>query len=250
IFLSGSVSLSAENSARTGEQAFQEGLRLKEQGAFLEAENALLEALRTEPTNPDYHFELANVYAARYDRIRNKTSPQAKEMVDRAERALEQAVMFRPDFVAAYFNLGVIYRHQGLYEESREAFRRVLELDPNQVQAQIQLGQVYEEQGFYDEARDEYLKARDMDYGNSETQSLLLDLEEHRQWAASRAKEGAMRSAQQKSLESLNTERGNTQDYSLAAEKNAGQVNQAIPYLAQVLVQQFMDRFRNRNSEE
>ncbi len=235
----------------SGSKAFQEGLVFKEQGHLLAAENAFLEALQFEPANADYHFELANIYAARYDQKRQKTDPRAQELMDRAERSLEQAIMLRPDFIAAHYNLGIIYKQQGLYEEAREQFRRVLELDPNQVQAQIQIGSIYEEQGFFDEARDEYLKARDMNVSDREIPSLLADLDEHEAWATQRAKAqgpGASPSPLGALQNYPGTHESNTGYF--PGSNSAQGTNQALPYLASVLAQQFMSRVVRRESDE
>ena len=47
--------------------AFYRGMLLKEEGKFEEAERFIKKALEFEPSNHEYHFELANVYALRYD---------------------------------------------------------------------------------------------------------------------------------------------------------------------------------------
>ncbi len=234
----------------SGSKAFEHGLALKEQGALLEAEVAFLEALRFEPANGDYHFELANVYAARYDRMRKKDDPKGAELMNRAERALEQAVMYRPDFLIAHYNLGIIYKQQGLFEDARESFRRVLKLDPNQVQAQIQIGATYEEQGFFDEARDEYLKARDMNVSDREIPSLLADLDEHEQWAAQRAKAQGSGASSVGAPKNYPAGRDNSAGYFQDSPNNAQGTNQALPYLASMLAQQFMSRVTHRGESD
>lgn len=152
---------------------------LKEEGNLEEAERFLKKALEFSPSNHEYHFELANVYALRYDE-KSKKEKRA-DALDAAARELEQAIMLNPDFLQAYFNLGVVYKKQGNYEKAREQFRHVLELDPNLVNAYMQIGAIYEEQGFFDEAKDEYLKAKDMDFGNPGIDSAIEDLQNRRE---------------------------------------------------------------------
>jgi Flp pilus assembly protein TadD len=236
--------------------SLKEGLQLGNKDSLLQAERQLIQALQLEPANPDYHFELAGIYAARYDSLSQSAySPGAAEMLERAGRELEQAVMLQPDFLAAHYNLGVIYKRQGRFEEAREQFRRVLGLHPNHAKAQIQLGATYEEQGFFEDAREEYLKAQEMDFLNPEIKFLVADLEERKKMARERAlAEGfaasSMKSAgNQLDFSSPNRSspyEGNPDD-ALQAQRA---VKQALPYLASMLVQQWMSRRGSEDAEE
>lgn len=177
IFLPG---ISAAGQLNPGRPSFEEALQFKNSGQFLEAEKKLKEALQFEPANPDYHFELANVYAARFDLLRKtRAREKAEEMLNLASDQLNQTVMLKPDHAAAHYNLGVLYKRGRRYEEAREEFKKVLSIDPNSVNAVMQIGAVYEEQGFFDEARDYYRKAKEINYGNTDIDAALEDLKEH-----------------------------------------------------------------------
>ena len=215
---------------------------LKDEGNFEESERFIKKALEFEPTNYNYHFELANVYALRYDQVPKRQ--KRIEMLDAAARELEQAVMLHPGFVQAYFNLGVVYKKQQKYEKAREQFRQVLQLDPNLVNAYMQLGAIYEEQGFFDEAKDEYLKAKELDFGNSAIDSAIEDL-------STRKEEDRDRMLARASMEQFGRMRygmpysPNSQAAYYAAnrqdeiESTAG-FGQTIPHLATWLISQFM----------
>lgn len=139
---------------------FLHGLKAKEEGNFLAAENLLRKAIEIEPNNADYRFELANLYAE-------------QENLIEARFEYEQAVMIAPDHLASRYNLGLVYSELGLPSEAREEFRKVLDLDPSNIRAQIQIGYTYADQGFYDEAREAFQLAQEMDFTNPEPREAL-----------------------------------------------------------------------------
>jgi tetratricopeptide (TPR) repeat protein len=140
-----------------GEDRFQRGVAALQEGDLDEAEEHFGEALLLEPMNPDYRFELGNLYAMRYQESYGMGDDlDAQNRLEAAARELEQAVMIKPDFLAAKFNLGVVYKNLGEYEKARQKFKEVLNQDPAQGPAMVQIGMTYEEQGFYDEAETIY----------------------------------------------------------------------------------------------
>jgi tetratricopeptide (TPR) repeat protein len=142
---------------------FFHALKAKEEGDYLEAERLFRRAVNLEPQNPDYHFELGNLYIER-------------KYLELARREFEQAVMIAPHHLAAHFNLGLVYRDRGLMSEARDEFRKVLELDPANTKAQLQIGYTYQEQGFTEDARQEFELAREMDVTDPEPDRALGDL--------------------------------------------------------------------------
>ncbi len=139
---------------------FQEASRAIQENRLDEAETLLKEAARLNPSHYQYHFELSNLYLARFDGIeKQSTNPLARETFYRAMNELERVQMLKPDFVAAYFNLGILKKKVGDYEEARDEFRKALQLAPQDPRILLQLGETYERQGFYEDARDLYKKA-------------------------------------------------------------------------------------------
>ena len=53
------------------------------------------------------------------------------EKLDAAQTALEQATRLKPDFVKAWYNLGLVYVQVGQKEQARKAWSKVLEFDMN-----------------------------------------------------------------------------------------------------------------------
>ncbi len=225
LFFSAVASSSAENAA--AQQAYQQGVELKNENRFELAEIQLRKALELDPTQAKYHFELANVYALEYDGA--SRNEDAGRLLQNAVRELKQAVMYRPDFLPAQFNLGIVYKRLGRYEDARATFKQVLMLDPkNQTAALMQIGATYEEQGFYDDAQSLYEEALEKNGSNPDIQEALENLEKHRSAATHHAQENM-------------AQRFNMLGQSAAYEnsgqnpsQNSGSQNlmQAVPYLA------------------
>ena len=153
-----------------------------QEGTLDESEEQFKEAIQLEPMNSEYRFELANLYAMRHDELWNmKDGAGALEKLKASKRELEQAVMTKPDFLPAHFNLGVVYKKLAQYENARAQFKEVLKLDLSQTPAMLQIGATYEEQGFYDEAQTIYQDLIERYPGHSEFQNALRELAARRQ---------------------------------------------------------------------
>ncbi len=142
---------------------FEQAIKSKQEGDYLRAESLLHKAVNLQPENPDFHFELANLYIE-------------QNHFREARMQLEQLVMSAPDRVAAHYNLGLVYKELGMMGEARSEFRKVLELEPVNMKAQLQIGYVYQEEGFFDDARQAFQRAREMDRTHPEPQNALEDL--------------------------------------------------------------------------
>ena len=233
------------------EQAFLKGIGFKESGRLTEAEGQIKRALELEPANADYHFELANVYAMRRDaraKFSKRDDPEDPILAQTA-RELEQAVMLRPDFLAAHYNLGVVYKKQGRYEKARETFRRVLELDSRQSGALMQIGATYEEQGFFEDAESFYQEAREKDPANPDIVTALEDLKRHEAQAYERSQAQGM--AEQYSRMQSEVRRAPLLGQGIQTDESQNSQNfvQTIPYLGAWLIDEFMKR-RSRNAED
>lgn len=153
--------LRAEES--TAQIYFYQALKLKQEGRILTAERLLKKAIDLEPQNPNFHFELGNLYIEHNDPVS-------------ARMELEETVMISPNHLPAHYNLGLVYRELGLMGEARDEFQRILEFDPANVKAQLQIGYTYQEEGFLEEARLAFERAREMDFMDPEPVRALGDL--------------------------------------------------------------------------
>lgn len=248
----------AEESQGPGYSAFQQGLQLREQGSLVESQRRFTEAVRAEPDNYLYHFELGNVLSARYDSWSHiPNHAKAQQLLEHAGQEYEQAVLFKPDFVAAQFNLGIIRKRQGKYEKAREHFKEVLEIEPNSSQAWLQIGNTYEEQGFFDEAEDAYRQAKQMDYSDSNIQNALEDLDEHRAIDQQNSRQEYAMNMNNR-MQQLNQGLYQESEGALSPYDTSGQnmqaqsagMTQALPYLASMLVNKFMTNRKGDQVEE
>ncbi len=144
------------------------------------ADRDLRAKLALDPGNAAYYFELSNIDAALFDRLRKGKYPG--DWLQRSGEALERAVMLDPTNKAAYYNLGVVYKRQGRMERAREEFKKgIARCVPGNEATMlaafwIQIGETYAEQGFYEEALAAYQKAGEYDYGNQDVQEAVSEL--------------------------------------------------------------------------
>jgi len=147
----------------TAQVHFFHALKARQEGRLLKAEQLFRKAVEIEPENPDFRFELGNLYI-----LRNK--PES------ARLEFEQATMAAPTHIPAHYNLGLVYRELELTSEARNEFKRVLEIDPKNLKAQLQIGYTYAQEGFTDEAGDAFQKAKRIDPTSPEPEEALRDL--------------------------------------------------------------------------
>lgn len=103
------------------------GLQLIEIGAYREAEQCLIQALKL---LPDYAFAHSNMG---YLRMKQRQP-------EMAETALRTAISISPNLAAARINLGGVLTEQKKYEEAETVCRQAVELAPEMPQSWINLG--------------------------------------------------------------------------------------------------------------
>jgi len=243
------ASLGFAEQGGSGQELYQQAMQLNSEARFAEAEEALIQALKLEPSNADYLFELSNIYAALYDSWRERpNAPQARQLLSRLQGALEQTLVFRPDHLAAHFNLGVLYKRQGRYEDARNEFRRVLDLSPNLAAAWFQIGSIYQAQGFWDEAGDAYLRARELGYDPYEISDVMQEM----QGSRSQAEEASARSpgfggmgnafGSQNGMDALGGSQSLYGNVANSANQQGNSATSALPSLAAMMIQQMLSR--------
>jgi tetratricopeptide (TPR) repeat protein len=242
------------DSAFEAKGAYQEALRYKESGNFPEAETWLRKAVELSPGNADYHFELANLYAIRFDVLNEKSKEErGGSYLQLAAKELEQAIMIRSDAIPPRYNLGIVYKRQRLYEKARDSFREVLRRDPKQAAALMQIGSTYEEQGFFDEAKNYYEQAKELDGMNPNVQSALEELDQRKVQRSgdqqNRAYQDAL--ANMKNLrQGPYTPDSHASDYyrdRFGSAENSQNMAASLPYLGSWLMNQFM---KSKNDQD
>ncbi|MDB0018269.1 tetratricopeptide repeat protein [Planktomarina temperata] len=87
---------------------------------------------------------------------------EAWQKLGKLEEAIEaynKALAIKPDFAAAYSNMGVALKDQGKLEEAIEAYNKALAIKPDYAEAHSNIGVTLQEQGKLEEAIEAYHKA-------------------------------------------------------------------------------------------
>ena len=125
--------------ADSGDQLFEQAVRLEEQGSLLEAAQVYRRVLLAEGPDSDVCFNLANVLHA---------LGETQAAIER----LHEAVTIDRQNVDAWNNLGNLLAEVGRLSESREAYERVVALEPDYADARYGLADVLEQLGETDTA--------------------------------------------------------------------------------------------------
>ena len=154
---------------------YQEGMRAMQENDMKQAEEYLKQASSLDPSNFQYHFELSNIYALRYDQAQQGKGGDfyGREALLAALGQLQQTIMLKPDYVPAHFNMGILYKNHDEFERARECFKKVIRLTPQDTRAYLQVGETYERQGFFDEARDYYARAQEVNAADPAVQDAI-----------------------------------------------------------------------------
>lgn len=124
------------------EAAHMRGLSAYQRGAFEQAAELISDALETESTDSNYHYNLAMTF-------------QQMERTDAAIEHLRRAIICRPDHSKAYNNLGNISRDTNP-KAAAETSRRALALRPDYAMAHNNLGSACRELKSLDQAEQSF----------------------------------------------------------------------------------------------
>jgi Flp pilus assembly protein TadD len=76
---------------------------------------------------------------------------------------LKEALLIKPDYADASYNLGLAYQRLGRQQEAIISYKETIRLNPNYSKAHNNLGKAYETLGRNNEASAEYKKALKLD---------------------------------------------------------------------------------------
>jgi tetratricopeptide (TPR) repeat protein len=94
------------------------------------AEEALMKAIRLEPTNAFLYWRLGNVY-------------EFQEKFDRAEGSYKKALVLKPNYVAVYTSMGDMYEKQGNIDAAIVAYQSALDQAVDQTNILYHLGRLF-----------------------------------------------------------------------------------------------------------
>jgi len=116
-----------------------QGMALLHSGRFPEAGKLFTEICRISPGDAEAWFMLCAI---------NGTLGHMAEAI----RCGRQAVVIRPDYVDAHYNLGQAYKRLNDWREAEQSFRHCVQFKPDYAEAWDNLGYVLQEQGMAAEA--------------------------------------------------------------------------------------------------
>lgn len=122
------------------------------------------EASDREPQNPVFLSEIGKLYLLRADAYRSAATTDAakkaeadkgiQENLALAEDFLKKAITAKPDYLAARYQLGVVYERQNRVKDSISELEKVLTLNNKDVGVAFELSILYYRDGRKDQARD------------------------------------------------------------------------------------------------
>lgn len=118
-----------------GSALFQEGNSLFNEGKYPEAVASYKQALQENPNAPKTYHNLGLSYMA--------MGPAYHHF---AKLAFQKAVSLQPDFISAYYNLGVISYKDKDIKSAKFYFNKVLSMDADHVEARSALWEISQEQ--------------------------------------------------------------------------------------------------------
>jgi len=127
-----------------------EGNRLMAIGKAQEAAKAYREAVRLDPTNAHWQFNLSLAL----DKLGDRPGEQA---------VLEKAIELDPNMAPAHNQLGLLYLAGGKNGEAEREFKAALQIEPKFAEAQNNLGVVYSQAGKDQEAAEMFRQATEND---------------------------------------------------------------------------------------
>jgi len=96
-------------------------------------------------------------YAAAYNDLGTTLKNQKK--INAAIECYQHAILHDPDFLDAYFNLGIAYSEQNNFDAAIAAYQRALQLDPDDAEIYNNLGDALKDQGHLDKAIEKFERA-------------------------------------------------------------------------------------------
>ncbi len=108
-------------------------------GRHDQAVELIRKAIRANPGNATYHYNLGLSY-------------RALDRIDDARMSYQKAVVLNPRYVDAHNNLGVVLRELGQFDGAVNSYQKVVALNPNHVEAYSNLGAALRDLGAFADA--------------------------------------------------------------------------------------------------
>jgi tetratricopeptide (TPR) repeat protein len=135
-----------KNYSSSAEYNFLKGFVFNDTGKYKEAISAYEQAIISNPTKIEAHYNLAFIYERFND-------------WDKAIELFKQALKVKPDFVDACYNIGVAYANKGNTNKAIEYYQKTVEIKPDYAAAYCAMGFAHVSSGDHKSAIDSYQKA-------------------------------------------------------------------------------------------
>jgi tetratricopeptide (TPR) repeat protein len=130
----------------TGDQLYEEGVKLYKQEKYQEALPCFQEATRRKANFAEAHFQLGMIYF--------KLERPKEELA-----AYEKVIQIDPNFIDAHINSGIAYIVLDKWQEALLCFKESIRIDPGTAKNHFLLGVVYDRMEKYEEAINAFKKA-------------------------------------------------------------------------------------------
>ncbi|KKT76718.1 MAG: hypothetical protein UW72_C0002G0020 [Parcubacteria group bacterium GW2011_GWF2_44_7] len=137
------------------------------------------EAIKLEPKNPYYYWELGRTYALAVDLLTPGASgdkdkiAKIQDYVAKAEEAFKKALEVKSDYAPAAFNLALIYNLQGRIDEGIKEMSAAQTYSPEDIGITFQLGLLYYKKADWENARIQFERAINLDTSYSNARYFL-----------------------------------------------------------------------------
>ena len=101
-----------------------------------------------------------NAQAKEYFQLAKQLKKAGK--IEAAIKNFRQAIQLKPDYAAAYNNLGTTLQAQEQLTEAKECYQKVLELEPSIAEAHSNLATIWQLEGNFPEAKTGFIKALEL----------------------------------------------------------------------------------------
>lgn len=148
-------------------------------GAEQWAADSYNEAVKLEPQNPFYYWELGRTYSLAADLLSpaaakdKEKEAKVQEYLSKAEAAFQSSLGVKGDYAPAAFNLALVYDRQGKTEEGIKKMEQAQSLNPNDIGITFQLGLLYYKKSDWEGAKAQFERAVSLDNNYSNARYFL-----------------------------------------------------------------------------
>jgi len=133
-------------------------------------------ALELAPTNPRIYTQLGRVYISRADiATRAKNSELKKQHLNEAEKYLKDALNLKPNYIAARFQLAMVYWRENNMDKAKREFQNTVAINPKHADARYFLGLIHDQQGNKEKAIAQFKEIASLSERNKKQMNKIIE---------------------------------------------------------------------------